>query len=193
LVYGLVLGNLNCEVDFAAWYRRRWIADEEMDEPVFLVGEAKSFGRGTIDDDSISNLRRVAERFPGAMLVVSSLRPINAYSPDEIQRLTALARWGRLRAMDGRPGSGVIILTATELFAQHGIRHEWEKVGGRAADLVRHAVDLTDLYVLAEATQRLYLNLPPFLHEYMGQLSLRAQRGRLMKLIKDRSGGAGSS
>jgi hypothetical protein len=182
---GLVLRDLNCEVDFAAWYRRRWIVDEEMEEPVFVVGEVKSFGRNAIDDDVISNLRRVAERFPATMLVVSCLRPISAYSADEIQRLTELARWGRSCIIDGRLRGAVIILTATELFAQHGIAQEWKKIGGRAAELVQHgAVDLTDLYVLAEATQRLYLNLPPLIQDYM---DLQSQRKRLLTLLKGRA------
>jgi hypothetical protein len=183
---GLDLRNLNCEIDFAAWYRRSSMF-REVDEPVFVVGEAKSFGRGAIDDGAISNLRRVAERFPGTILVVSSLRPISAYSPDEIQRLAELARWGRRsRTIDGRPSNAVIILTATELLAQGPIAGEWKKVGGCAAELVKYpSVDLTDLHELAEATQRLYLNLPPFYLDYRDRL--QSQRERLLNLIKQRA------
>jgi hypothetical protein len=45
--------------------------------------------------------------------------------------------------------------------------HAWKKAGGRAAELVQHAsVDFSDLYQLADATQRLYLNLPS-LYDYV--------------------------
>ena len=70
---GLVLDNLNCEIDFAAWYRRGSVLDGERDEPIFFVGEAKSFGKNSIDDAAVASLRQVAERFPGMMMVFSSL------------------------------------------------------------------------------------------------------------------------
>jgi hypothetical protein len=181
---GLVLQTPNCEIDFAAWYRPGSILDEEKDEPILLVGEAKSFGKNSIDDDAVANLRQVAERFPGVMMVVSSLRPISDYSTAEIQRLTDLARWGRFRTLDGRPRNPLIVLTATELFSEHGITQAWKNIGGRAVQLVEHAsVDFTDLYQLAEATQRLYLNLPYFHEDY----ALTLQRARLLRLIKSRS------
>ncbi len=184
---GLVLDNLDCEVDFAAWYRRGSLLDDERDEPVLLVGEAKSFGKNAIDDDALASLRQVAERFPGAIIVASSLRPISEYSIIEIQRLADLAMWGRSRMLDGKPRNALIVLTATELFSEDGITQAWKAVGGRAAQLVEHAsVDLTDLHRLAEATQQLYLNLPSFYEDYSNSARLRSQRSRLLQLIKSR-------
>jgi hypothetical protein len=49
---------------------------------------------------------------------------------------------------------------------------------------VQHgSVDFSDLYQLADATQRLYLNLPS-LYDYRAEL--KAQRQRLLHLIKRR-------
>lgn len=179
---GLVLETLNCEIDFVAWHRRGGMFDDhEKDEPNLLIGEAKSFGKNAIDDDAIASLRQVAERFPGAMMILSSFRPISDYLPAEIQRMTQLAEWGRLRTLDGRPRNPLIVLTGVELFSEHGIRHAWKEAGGRAAQMAEPAyVDFMDLYQLAEATQRLYLGLPSF-YEYGGRL--RLERARLLRLI----------
>src|SRR5262249_30209937 len=179
---GLLLKELKREIDFAAWYRRDSHDYGEREEPILLIGEAKSCGSYGIDEDAITGLREVAERFPGAILIVSSLRPIGMYSAAEIERLSDLARWGRSSVNGLRPRNPLIVLTALELFSEHGIKHEWEKIGDRAAELVR--ADLTDLYELAQMTQRLYLNLPYFLEDYR---LLVAQRLRLLRLIKTRS------
>jgi len=79
---GLELKELGCEVDFAGWYRRgSRLFESEREEPVFLVGEAKSFGLNAINKQSIDNFRLVAEQFPGSIMIVSSLKPIADYSP----------------------------------------------------------------------------------------------------------------
>ena len=163
--------------------------DGEREEPVLLLGEAKSFGKNAIDEDDLAGLREVAARFPGAVLVVSSLRPIADYSVAELQRLSELALWGRTPTDGWRPRNPVIVLTATELFSDHGIAHAWKELGGRAAELVKHAsVDLSDLYVLAEATQKLYLGLPSFYDDYGTRL--RRERQRLVQLLRARIGRA---
>ena len=72
---GLELNELGCEVDFAGWYRRGGVlSDREQEEPVLLIVEAKSFGRSAFTENSIDNLRLVADQFPGAFMIVSSLR-----------------------------------------------------------------------------------------------------------------------
>jgi hypothetical protein len=181
---GLVLKELNREIDFAAWYRRGSLGGGEREEPVLLIGEAKSFGKNAIGEDDVTGLREVADRFPGAVMIVSSLRPIGSYTAAEIERLSDLARWGRSRLSGWGPRNLLIVLTATELFSEHGIVHAWKKAGGRAAELVQHgSVDFSDLYQLADATQRLYLNLPS-LYDYRAEL--KAQRQRLLHLIKRR-------
>ncbi len=182
---GLKLKELNCEVD-SAWYRRGSHGGER-DEPVLVIGEAKSFGKNAIKDEDIAALRAVGERFPGTCLVVASLRQISEYTQEEKQRLTDLANWGRRSSPSGwEPVNPVIVLTATELFSEFGIAQAWKEVGGQAAELVAHAsVDLDDLYRLAEATQKLYLNLPSFYNDYGARL--RSERSRLVVLLRSRS------
>jgi hypothetical protein len=183
---GLILQNLNCEIDFAGWYRRSSLVERETDEPIVFFGEAKSFGKNSIDDHAVASLRQVADHFPGAMMIVSSLRRISDYSPDEIRRLRELATWGRMRMHHGRPQNPLVVLTDVELFSEHSISNAWKNIGGLAAQLVAHpSVDLSDLHELAELTQRLYLGLPGS-HEHYYE-SLRSERARLVQRIRTRS------
>lgn len=182
---GLRLEQLDCEVDFAAWHRRDKHSDGEGEEPALVFGEAKSFGKNAIDDSCISSLKKVGERFPGSFLIVSSLRPIGDYSHEERLRLTDLAKWGRRPGKRGwRPANPVIILTGTELFFKHHLESTWKDSGGLAAELAKH-MSFNDLYKLAEATQKLYLNLPSFYEEYAARA--RAQRRHLVVLLQERT------
>ena len=90
---GLELKELGCEVDFAAWQRSGRMLGHEADEPSFVVGEAKSFARHAIDERATTNLRAVGERVPGCFLVVSTMKRIADYQPDEIGLLRSLAMW----------------------------------------------------------------------------------------------------
>jgi hypothetical protein len=181
---GLNLQPLNCELDFAAWHRPSRILNDERDEPLLVIGEAKSFGKNAIGEDAIIGLRKVANRFPGTIMIVSSLREISEYTADERQRLRDLALWGRREVYQGQPRNPLIVLTATELFANHGIFDAWKKMGGEA---VHPSIDPADLHALAELTQKRYLDLPGFWGEWMKARDLAHQRRRLMKLIQTRT------
>jgi hypothetical protein len=182
---GLELESLNCEVDFMAWYRGSHLLNDERDEPQLVVGEAKSFGRNAITAESIANLKKVAGRFPGAFMVVSSLREIGDYSPEEIVRLRELAQWGRSSLHEGLPQNPLIVLTAVELFAQQGIFEAWKDANPN--DEVHPSVDPQDLETLAQLTQRRYLGLLSYWEEQMQQRSFPAQRQRLLALIRARA------
>jgi hypothetical protein len=184
---GLVFEQLNCEVDFVAWCRPggMLIDGEERIEPYLLVGEAKSFGKNAIDEKAIASLKKVAERFPGALMVVSSLRKIAEYSPDEIIRLRELALWGRSHHRQGKPENLLIVLTGTELFAAHHIYDDWGEDGETGSFVRKYAsIDLSNLHEVAELTQRRYLGIPTFGEELRQNFDLAAQRQRLMRLIK---------
>jgi hypothetical protein len=180
---GLDLKELDCEIDFAAWWRRGSMLDDEREEPVFVFGEAKSFGRDAVDVRSIERLRSVGERFPRAIIIVSTLKQISEYSHNELSQLRELARWGRARRIAGKPRNPLIVLTGKELFSSWGIRRAWATDGNPV--FVRHAnIGLNDLLQLAEATQQLYLGLPNFdadVFEFM------RQRGRIIRALRSRS------
>ena len=57
----------------------------------------------------------------------------------------------------------VIVLTGTELFADHHLRQTWQETGGAHATMVKHpSVHIDDLWTLADITQQLYLGLPAY-------------------------------
>ena len=72
----------------------------------------------------------------------------------------------------------VIVLTGTELFADHHVADTWKKVGGAHANMVQHpSVHLDDLWALADCTQQLYLDMPP----YWDWLAGRKRKGKQRK------------
>jgi hypothetical protein len=177
---GLKLHPLNCEVDFMAWHRPRGLLRDERDEPLLVMGEAKSFGKNSINEDVANGLRKVADLFPGAIMIVSSLREIGDYTQSELQLLRDLALWGRRDVYEDKPRNPLVILTATELFAEHGIFDAWKQIG----QPVHPSINSADLYTLAELTQRRYLGLPGFWEERM---SMVHQRRRILRMIQGRA------
>ncbi|MBY2909643.1 hypothetical protein [Rhizobium leguminosarum] len=153
---GLTLKPLNCEVDFVAWRRATRFGSDERDEPILVVGEAKSFGRNSINNEAIVTLKKVAESFPGCVMVVSMLRKGEELSLGEIGRLRHLALWGRRSEFEGEPVNPLVLLTQIELLGDRGIRGSWEKIDG----MKMHAIyDVDDLHTLADLTLERYLGL----------------------------------
>lgn len=159
---GLKLNQLNCELDFIGWHRRAGTGHAERNEPSLVVGEVKSFGRAAINDEVIATLKNVGSRFPGAIMVASTLRQAGDLSLSEIGRLRKLALWGRRDTKDGQPINPLIILTGTELFSEHNISHSWKKEDGEET---HPSYDFSNLHTLAELTQERYLGLPPRWYE----------------------------
>ncbi len=161
----LTLKENPVEVDFAFWYRH----GRSNLEPAFVVGEAKSFAQKAIQRGDVARLRRVAASLPGTFVVVSVLK--DGLTDGERTRLAKLARWGRVPLADGRPRAPVIVLTGTELFAKRRISEAWKEHGERHRDFVSHpSTRLDNLWLLADLTQQLYLDLPSYstwLGEYL--------------------------
>jgi len=184
---GLALEEPNCEIDFFAWCRPSRRLSDERDEPLILIGEAKSFGRESFDPKAIASLKKVAERIPGALMVVSSLRDIAEYAEPEILRLQELATWGRRSTHRGRPCNPLIVLTATELFAQVTIYEGWKGKDGQPDELVKYpSTDPSNLYEMSELTLRRYLHIESFWDAQARAYNLPLQRSRLVGLLAAR-------
>lgn len=157
------LGNQKFEVDFFGWYtegRKFWVDPN----PVVVFGESKSFGSQVFKDKDISRLKNLAELMPGSYVVFSTLK--TALASEEKQRLAQFAEWGRGLHKNGQQRALVIILTGLELFADWHLKPAWESHGGKHAALIKHAsVHVDDLWVLADLTQQLYLEMPSY-HEW---------------------------
>ena len=154
------------EIDFAVWFQRRRIMGENK-EPLLIFGESKSFAEKAFKDKDILTLKTIGKTFPRAFLTVSTLK--EELSAEEKERIRKLAIWGRTPDPFGQPRSPVIVLTGTELFADWRVGKEWEKRGGKHAKLAAQlSIHFDNLWNLADATQQLYLDLPPY-HEWQGE------------------------
>lgn len=151
------------EADFVLWYqRKRMFGTNHPTEIVF--GEAKSFGKDVFTDQDIARMKRLAEMFPGAILVFATMKNADELSKGEVERLRKLAQWGRQYNSDAkRTRAPVIILTGLELFADWSVGKAWKDKGGSHAALVGPAyVTLENLRWLADFTQQLYLGMPSY-------------------------------
>jgi hypothetical protein len=154
----LKFDGLAREVDFIAWRRKeRFNLDEA---PDLIVGEAKSAGQGElITQGDLTKLKEVAQKLPGAFIVLSVLR--NDFTSLEKTILRQFAKWGRRRNDLGRVTNPVILLTSRELFFDHLLSATWKDLGKPWSSFSEY--DHTrNLYEVADATQQIYLGLPSF-------------------------------
>lgn len=156
----LNLPEMNDEIDFALWYQHAR-SRRESSEASFVVGEAKSFSSEAFEEKDIETLRAFAKRVPGTYLALACLK--EELSQDEAALAADLAAWGRDPLPGGRMRAPVIVLTATEMFADTYVRTAWRDSGGQRADLQSHAyVNMSELHQLAELTQVVYLGMNSF-------------------------------
>ena len=158
-----------CEVDYVALTGKQvW---GEWMRPDLVIGEAKSFGEGDlIKPRDLAQLRRVARRFPEAILVISVMR--DEFTEGEKRSLLPLVKWGRRLNERWTPTNPVILLTGVEIFHQSSIESTWEKKGGPHGEFAKSR-ELGRLRNLAEATQAIYLDLPPFSEDVKKRLVRR--------------------
>jgi hypothetical protein len=151
------------ESDFILWYQRKQTFGN--DHPTEIVfGEAKSFGREVFQAEDVAAMKKLAVRFPGSILVFSTMKEADELSTDEVGRIAKLAEWGREYVWNRRQTRApVIVLTGTELFASFTLQEAWKKKGGRHAQLIEPGwVREENLRVLANMTQQLYLNMSSY-------------------------------
>ena len=85
--------------------------------PETVFGEAKSFGKVAFKKSNVDNMKLLAQRFPGSILVFATMREGTELSKGEINRIKKLAEWGRKYGEEReQTRAPVIVLTGTELF-----------------------------------------------------------------------------
>ena len=174
-------GGLKVEADFIVWYQRGEIARDSQSSLTDIVfGEAKSFGTDSFRAKDVANLKAIAQRFPGSVLVFATMRQPGDMSTDEIRAIGKLALWGR-EFMEGerRTRAPVVVLTSIELFSGFSLRDTWRDLGGRHAELAGAGWLRTDnLRVLADVTQQLYLGMPSYEKWFMAKWDAIHERRR---------------
>lgn len=144
---------------FLIWYLRKSIG--AIDYPTeFIFGEAKSFGEEAFTKKDISRMKVLAEKFPGSILVFSTMK--DQLSKSEIKEIIKLAEWGRKYIKNRKiTRAPVVILTVIELFSdQTFLGITWKNQGGKHAqlsELLNH-----NIKQLADLTQQIYLDMPPY-------------------------------
>lgn len=118
--------------------------------------ECKSFN--LFEQRDMDRMKDLAEAFPGAVLVFSTLN--ESLNKTEIKIIESLACAERKKRLRGVQYSPVVVLTGIELFSSRGIRECWERRGGLYEQFHNRSFDFSELPSLADATQQLYLGLP---------------------------------
>ena len=153
------------EVDFMLWYQTRQIAGPDP-PPETVFGEAKSFGKAAFKKAYVDNMKLLAQKFPGSILVFATMREGKDLSKGEINRIKKLAEWGREYDEERKQTRApVIVLTGTELFTTDSLEFSWEEKGKKHKSLIESArvrTRIHNLRVLADLTQQLYLGMPPY-------------------------------
>ena len=139
-----------------------WLGDNYPTEIVF--GEVKSFGKDVFKAGDITKMKLLAETFLGCIIVFATMKEAEELSPEEIERISRLALWGReYDAQRKQQRAPVIVLTGTEFFADFSLENAWKNKGGKHKDLIEQRCVHTDsLDVLANLTQQLYLGMPSY-------------------------------
>lgn len=156
-------GGKHSEVDFILWSQRKGILGN--DDPTEVVfGEAKSFGKEAFKPDDVTKMKRLAEVFPGCIIVFATLKEAADLSSEEIDCIKKLAQWGRKYDKERKQSRApVIILTGTELFTADNLKMTWENKGGKHKNLIEPGwIRPDNLRTLADLTQQLYLGMPSY-------------------------------
>ena len=161
-----------CEVDYAAWVSHP--SADRVAHPSLVFGEAKSFGEGDlIGPRDLTQLRRVATRFPGAVIVISVMR--EGFTPGEVRNLLPFVKWARRLDTHWMPTNPVVLLTGVELFHAFDIESTWRETGGRYERFADYRWTHS-LHRLAEATQAIYLDLHLFVEDQRAEEERRRRR-----------------
>jgi hypothetical protein len=143
----------NLEADFALFWQES-LYGETRDGTLF--GECKTYGQFEAKD--FIRMRRIAKAFPGAVLVFSTLR--KALRAKEVDGIARVAKAGRKYWKPDHPLNPVLVLTGTELLHWTGPPYCWE---APVRDKFQHT---SGLLGLCDATQQIYLKLPPWQAEW---------------------------
>jgi hypothetical protein len=159
LSFKLRKAGTEAEVDLGLLFGLRRSGKDRRD---IIFAECKSYNEFLPHD--IDRLEALGRDFPGAILVIAVLR--DTLSTREQNILRPFVNRSRKYWKGERPVHPVIILTGNELFAANAPPRSWAQLGEKYAtfrDRYELAWDLADL---ADATQRIYLDLPPW-HQWL--------------------------
>jgi len=143
----------NLEADLAMFWKDSLHGE---DVEGLLFGECKTYGLFEVKD--FKRMQYLANSFPGAILVFSTLR--ESLTKREITALTRLTKAGRKYWKSERPINPVLILTGNELLTAKRPPYCWEE------SMRKRFSHMHDLLSLCDATQQIYLRLPSWFEDW---------------------------
>jgi hypothetical protein len=118
-------------------------------------------------------MRRIAEEYPGAILVFATLA--QQLSARDKRLLTPFVRACRKYGELDRPKNPVLLLTGTELFSAIGPPQCWQDAGGAMKAFADSGRPVEGLVALCDATQQLHLGLPSWWNDWRDKFEKRGQ------------------
>lgn len=150
--------NLNKEIeaDLALFYQKDKFDPEER-ELIFV--ECKSFNE--IQAKDISRMKTIMDAFPRCIIIFATLN--KKLSNKEQKLLLPLTNKVRRNLINGKPSHQILILTATELYANHKLYETYEKLSDKHKMFAKRIRFVDNIFEeLSDITQQLYLNMKPW-------------------------------
>lgn len=127
------------------------------DRRQLVFSECKAYDE--IGDEDVARMTRLAEAFPGSLLIFSKMAP--RFSAAEVVRLRKFSEKQRRLEFARKPHCRVMLLTGVELFSHERIPECWKDLPSPHAEAGKHWSQPQSLLDDAEATEMAYLGLKP--------------------------------
>lgn len=153
--------NIPIEIDFGAFLSQGRI--DESKSPMMIFGECKSFN-DQFTNKNVKNMRQLAEKFPGSMIVFCTLRA--KLTDRERKTIAKLARRGRHHFKAERWINPVLILTSIELFSFLGPPYCWKDRGDPYSRFANTYRGYDGIQELCDVTQQMHLGIESYREWY---------------------------
>jgi len=163
-------GSRKLEADFALFWQQSYFGELRSG---ILFGECKTFG--VFDDKDVRRMRFLAKQFPGASLAFCTLR--KSLTTREIRLIKGLAKSCRKYWKADQPTHPILVLTGNELLANMRPPYCWDEA--TKSKFTRVA----GLLEMANATQQIYLGLPPWENDWREEWQKRRERAQTKQTI----------
>jgi hypothetical protein len=145
------------EMDFGFWAQNDPLPGRTASEWTLFLGEAKTHNK--FDGDDVARAEALRRRFPGCVIVFSTLR--DELSPEEKSLLGAFARPSNRD--DAPDRADVIVFTSLELYTGESLTGAWQEAGGKAAEVAPRQMGRRPWgAAVADITQQFHLDLPQY-------------------------------
>lgn len=156
------------EVDMALFYRKGSYYDRST-QTIFC--ECKT--ENDFSDKDIRNMKTLAQEFPGAMLVFSTLK--EDLSTKEKRLLKPFVERCNIYYEHDKPRNPVLILTANELLDRFEPPYCWKDKGGKFEEFAEKNY-IHGLLSICQASQKLYLGMNSWSEKWRKEWEKRAKK-----------------